>query len=283
VAAPTARQLVLDLLSTLPHGAMPVRALVASGQLFGIRENSVRVALARLLADGRIERDERGAYRLGPRAAAVSSQVASWRTLDARLRPWTGGWIGVHTAGWRGASRGRLRAERRALDWLGFRELHPGLLVRPDNLADDVAAVRGRLAGLGLAPETPVFGVHDLEPAADAAARRLWPVTRLVNGYRTMRLALERGEPRLRALPEDRAMVESFQLGGQAIRQLALDPLLPDELLPSAERARLLDTMRRYDRLGRGCWKRFLEGFGVVRHSGAPADLRLPTAIGGRW
>jgi phenylacetic acid degradation operon negative regulatory protein len=262
---------------------MPVRALVAAGGLFAIRENSVRVALVRLLADGRIERDERGAYRLGPRAVAVSRQVASWRTLDDRLGPWNGGWIGVHTVGWRGAARGRLRSQRRALDWLGFRELHAGLAIRPDNLADGVTGVRDRLRALGLDHETPVFGLHHLEASADDAARRLWPVARLISGYRAARLALERSARRLASLPEERAMVESFQLGGQAIRQLALDPLLPDELLPSAERGRLLETMRRYDRLGRGCWTRFLERFGVVRHAVAPVDLRLPAAMGGRW
>src|SRR5262249_12440984 len=148
----TARHLVLDLLSTLPRGAMPVRALVAAGELFAIRENSVRVALARLLAGGLIERDERGAYRLGPRAQGVSRQVGSWRDLDARLRPWDGGWIGVHTAGLRGAARSQLRRQRRALDWLGFRELCAGLALRPDNLADGVAGVRERLGALGLAP-----------------------------------------------------------------------------------------------------------------------------------
>ncbi len=262
---------------------MPVRALVAAGALFAIRENAVRVALARLLADGLIERDERGAYRLGPQAQAVSRQVVSWRDLDARSRPWDGSWIGVHTAGLRGATRSRLRRQRRALDWLGFRELHAGLVLRPDNLADGVAGVRERLRALGLTAETPVFGLHGLDPAADLAARRLWPVTRLVAGYRTTRSALERSERRLAALPEARAMVESFELGGRAIRQLVLDPLLPDELVPSVERARLLETMRRYDRIGRACWARFLERFGVVRHPTAPADLRLPAAMGGRW
>jgi len=44
---PTAKSLTIDLLSTLRGGSMPVRALVASGALFGIAENNVRVTLAR--------------------------------------------------------------------------------------------------------------------------------------------------------------------------------------------------------------------------------------------
>src|SRR5262249_20980091 len=78
---PTAKSVILDLLSTIGERSMPVRALVAAADFFGIEENSLRVALARLLAADTVERDERGAYRLGRRAAAVQRQVRSWRRI----------------------------------------------------------------------------------------------------------------------------------------------------------------------------------------------------------
>ena len=53
-------------------------------------------------------------------------------------------------------------------------------------------------------------------------------------------------------------MAESFLVGGVAIRRLVLDPLLPDEIVPSAERHRLIESMRRYDRLGREIWSGWL-------------------------
>ncbi len=49
---PTAKSLILDLLSTARGGVMPVRALVAAAALFEIGENGVRVELARLSARG---------------------------------------------------------------------------------------------------------------------------------------------------------------------------------------------------------------------------------------
>jgi phenylacetic acid degradation operon negative regulatory protein len=260
---------------------MPVRALVAAGDLFGISENSVRVTLARLLADGLIARDERGAYRLGPGAQAVSRQVASWRELNARMRPWDGGWLAVHTGGLGRSDRAQLRRRIRALSWLGFRDLRPGLVVRPDNLAGGVEAVRAQLHSLGLEPDALVFVMAGLDEATEQRARRLWPVTRMVAGHRSARLALERSERRLQALPEARAMVESFEVGGNAIRQLALDPLLPDALLSGRERALLLETMRRYDHAGRACWSRFLGGFGVVPRRDAPAATRMTAIAGG--
>ena len=53
-------------------------------------------------------------------------------------------------------------------------------------------------------------------------------------------------------------MTESFRLGGQAIRQIVLDPLLPEPIVPAAERAALVAALRRYDRMGRSCWAEFM-------------------------
>ena len=87
----SAKSLILDLLSTLRRGTMPVAALVEAGQIFGLADNNIRVALARLLAAGSIERDARGCYRLGPTAVPVRQQVVSWRHIDQRIRTWEPG------------------------------------------------------------------------------------------------------------------------------------------------------------------------------------------------
>src|SRR5688572_1700461 len=114
---PAPKSLILDLLSTLAGGTMPVGALVQTGLLFEIAENSVRVALARLVAAGLVERDERGRYRLGAQAAPIDRQVQAWRRLEERLQPWHGEWVGACAP-----SRDPRRRER-ALRLLGFREL----------------------------------------------------------------------------------------------------------------------------------------------------------------
>lgn len=281
---PAAKHIILDLLSTMPGRAMPVRALVATGALFQLAENPMRVALARLLAGGQVERDDRGLYRLAARTQAVAEQVGGWRRLDARRRAWSGGWIGVHTASLpRGRTR-RARGRQRALRLLGFRELTPGLELRPDNLAGGVDQVRRELHGLGLEAAAPVFALRDLDVATEARARALWPVTALAADYRRLRAAIEESLVRLSGLPAPQAMTESFLLGGRAIRLLATDPLLPDAIVPDGERDQLVDAMRRYDRAGRAAWSEFLRGFGVTRGQ-TPADLRLdpdvPRAAGG--
>jgi phenylacetic acid degradation operon negative regulatory protein len=274
--APTAKSLILDLLSTLKGGTMPVSALVQAGELFGIAENSVRVALARLVTGGQVERDERGRYRLGAQSAPIDRLVTSWRRLGERLRSWDDDWIGVHTAGLptRAAER-PLRRRERALRFLGFRELAPGLSLRPDNLRGGVEAARGELQSLGLEAGGLVFELRALDPATDARARSLWDVAELCAGYRQSLADLAASERHLQIVSEAEGMVESYLLGGRVIRQLVLDPLLPEPIVPVAERDALVVAMRRYDRLGRACWTAFLERHGVLGGR-TPADTRIP-------
>ena len=59
---------------------------------------------------------------------------------------------------------------------------------------------------------------------------------------------------------------------GRAIRQLVLDPLLPESIAPAAPRRALLEALRRYDRLGRACWAGRL-GSSAKTPRSTPANL----------
>lgn len=271
---PTAKSLILDLLSTMGGAAMPVRALIGAGELFGLSENGIRVGLARLGVRRVVERDERGQYRVSRRAAAVQSHVRAWSRVEERMTAWDGGWIGVHTGALKRSDRRGARRRRRAFDFLGFRELDPGLWIRPDNLRGGVAEVRRQLEALGLDAAAIVFALGALDDATEARARRLWDVTRLRASHRAMRESLAASERRLPRLATERAMVETFTLGGRAIRELVLDPLLPEPIIPAAERRALVEAMRRYDRVGRDCWRPFMRTHGAPTHR-TPTDSRL--------
>ena len=269
---PPGRTLILDLLSTLRRGTMPVAALVEAGALFGIPSNTVRVALARLLAAGQVARDERGRYRLGAGAEPVERRVRSWRDLDRAARAWDGSWLAVHHgASPAGRRRSDGRGRERALRLLGFRALVPGLSLRPNNLRSDVHAVRDELHALGLPAGDLVAELRGLDDTTAARARALWPVARLRAAYRQSLRELAASEKRLGALPAEQAMVESFLLGRRIIRELVLDPLLPDVIFPPDDRDALVDAVRAYDRLGRAAWAGFLKRFDVP-HIGAPLE-----------
>jgi phenylacetic acid degradation operon negative regulatory protein len=274
---PTAKSLILDLLSTLRGQAMPVRALIAAGAVFDISAESLRVALVRLCTRGTIERNERGLYRIAPAAQPMQAHVAAWTRTEERLVPWRGGWIGVHTAGLERADRGAVRRRERALQFLGFAALEPHLYVRPDNLRGGVDVLRRELRDLGLDADALVFAIAELDAAADARARALWDGVALRRGYRATRAVLLRSAGRLARLPVRAAMVESFVLGGSAIRQIAHDPLLPEPIVARGERGMLVETMREYDRLGRACWRTFMKSHGAPH-------LQTPrTAVAAQW
>lgn len=277
---PTAKSLTLDLLSTLRGGSLPVSALVAAADLFGIAGNSVRVAVARLLAARVIARDERGRYRLGSAAEPVERQVRSWRRRGARTRRWDGGWVGVHLGELPAPKKpARVRRER-ALEMLGFEAFTGGLRLRPDNLRGELPGLRDELHTLGLEPGAVVFRLTKLDPVDDARARELWDVAGLRAGYASSRHDLEESAASLSTLSEADAMVESFLLGGRVLRQLVLDPLLPEPIVPVAERQALVEAMGHYDRLGRQAWAAFMgrhdaPHLDAPRHGSAPGTPLL--------
>ena len=250
----TSKSLVLDLLSTLPAGrAVPVGALVRAAGLLGIGENNVRVTLARLRGRGLVDSDERGLYRMGASALAVNRQVRSWRNVEDEVRDWDGSWAAVQT----GKAGDRRAARRRAtaLRLLGFRAFEAPLHLRPNNLAGGVAALRDRLATLGIGDDVLVYRLSDLDDVSDRRARGLWDTAELERGYRAGVAMLDASTERLPELTPEAAMAESFRVGGEVVRQIVLDPLLPAPIVDTHARTALVETMQRYDVLGRECWK----------------------------
>jgi len=269
---PSPKSAILDLLQTTRGRSLPVRALVEAGALFGLQENGMRVALARLVSRGLVERDGPGRYRLAPGAQPISRRVGGWTSADQRAVRWDGGWIGVLTQGRANGARATRRGDARALAFLGFARLAPGLWIRPDNLRGGVEATREALHELGLDPHVSVLRLSELDARTEARARRLWNAESLVAAQRQAREALERSAGKLERLSPAAAMVETFLVGGRAIRQIALDPCLPEAIAPEKERRALVVAMREYDRAGRACWRDFMRAHDAP-HRAAPANL----------
>jgi hypothetical protein len=72
-----------------------------------------------------------------------------------------------------------------------------------------------------------------------------------------MERKLARSLDQLDRMPHETALVQTFLFGGEAIRVLATDPLLPEQMIPSEPRAKLTETMLRYDTVGHALWKGF--------------------------
>jgi phenylacetic acid degradation operon negative regulatory protein len=252
----SARNLILNTLLAAGGRGQTVREAIASCALFGIRENSVRVALVRLAAEGLIETAGRGKYRLGRRATPLARDVATWRKAEDRVRDWSGGWITVHVGALGRSNRATLRSRNRALALLGLRELDRGLYVRPDNLAGGVGEVRGRLRKLGLDDAAAVFVGTGFDPEREARARKLWDGKALTQAYRTTRRKLDRWLAHAGSLAPEAAARDAFLLGNDAIRLLVFDPLLPAPLVDVDERRAFAAAVLRHEAAGRTVWGR---------------------------
>lgn len=256
MAKPTAKRLVLELLSAAAPQEVPAFVLVQAAALFHVSEVNVRVTLARLVAAGTLDVTGRGLYRLGEDAQALTKQVTSWRELEKQLKRWDGAWACVHTGDLGRSDRAALRRRERALRLLGFRALSPSLEVRPDNIEGGVAALRERLVSLGLPESALVFRASDLDAKTDARARALWDGKRLTASYRQTRERMDRWLVASQELSPETAAKEAFLFGGDVLRQILFDPRLPEPLVDVAERRAMVDAAKRFDAHGRRLWFR---------------------------
>lgn len=252
-----ARHLILDLLLARHGQPLEAREAIQAADLFGISANATRVALARLAADNLIAASGRGRYLLGERGRELAGDIAGWRHVEHRLRPWQGGYIGVVTSQLGRTDRTAVARRERALHLLGFRLLDRGLHVRPDNIEASVDAVRERLYRLGLEDTAPVFIISTWSQPGENQVRALWQDCDLDSIYQTHCATLDAWLARAGELDPADAARESFLLGGRAIRDLVYDPLLPDSFVGAGLRQRFFDTVRRYDAAGHAIWRRF--------------------------
>jgi phenylacetic acid degradation operon negative regulatory protein len=254
----TARELVIDFLSNRYPREMSVQEIAGVGNALGFSEQSLRMALTRLVEQSVAANPGRGLYRLSPSGEAMRGEVRKWRHLDELAKPWSGGWIGVFDAAIPRSDRAALRRHERAMRLRGFRELQAGLWVRPANLRDSVAELREHLRALGLHPSALVVSLNELDDDARAKATSLWDTAAMLARYRALADELIASKRKLERIPLDTAAAESMVLGRDVIRHINLDPVLPEELMPQKALSNLIRVMSDYDQNARQIWRRFM-------------------------
>lgn len=219
---------------------LPARVLVRSGELFGIAEGTVRVALSRMLAAGEVEQADDGRYRLAGRL--LERQARQDVSRSPAMRRWRGNWTtAVVTAEGRTAS-GRV-ALRALMRDLRMGELREGVWLRPSNL---------RLPH----PADSQCTWLSSRPEGDAVelARRLWDLDAWAARAESLR-------DRMRRVRIDRAdsLALGFVLSAAVLRHFQADPLLPEALL-SADwpGAALREEYDAFDSAFRAAWRSFM-------------------------
>ncbi|HEX4902514.1 MAG TPA: PaaX family transcriptional regulator C-terminal domain-containing protein [Acidimicrobiales bacterium] len=230
---------------------LPTRALVRSGELFGLSEGATRTALSRMAGAGDVQADGDG-YRL---AGALLERHA--RQQSARVpvpRPWEGTWVLAVVAADRrpAAERARLREAARRLRLAEVRE---GCWARPDNLDPERAPAERAVLDAqcllvrGARPDDPGPFVAAFDTGAWADAAR--DLLRQMEGVR----------PRLDRLDVD-VLGDAFLLDAAVVRHLLADPVLPAELAPSGWPDReLRAAFEGFDAGFKATWRAWFQAF----------------------
>lgn len=213
-----ARSLALSVLLGLPNPALPVRALVAVADAYGIPQGTMRTALSRMVERGELVVDG-GTYRLtGPLLERKAAQDIGRRPPPAR---WDGAWwVAVVTTPTRRV--GERRRFRMTMTNHRMGELRPDTWMRPANLEGPpviggVALLRGELR----------------DDDAGALVQRLWALDDLAAlgvqlASRAADVMSELGTHPRAAFPD------AIEVTAAIVRALRADPLLPPSLIPPA-------------------------------------------------
>ena len=199
----------------------------------GFSAGAARIALARLTRRDLLARVRDGRlvhYRLTPRATALLDEgdrrIFSLGRDERPADEWTILWHAVPDD--RRLERGRLA---RRLRFLGFGSIQDGVWVSPHDRERELVALLDELRLLGHATVLVgrAAGLTDLE----ALVSRAWDANELTRRYRAFELAFERHAQAGHHHDEREAFLVRTRLV-HAFREFpALDPGLPDELVPT--------------------------------------------------
>ncbi|MGH3390442.1 MAG: PaaX family transcriptional regulator [Actinomadura sp.] len=233
---------------------LPSAALVALLAEFGVSDSAARAALSRLTRNGLLVTSKSGRrtfVRLSDRAARIldegGKRIFSFGTT---CEPWDGAWslVAFSVPESHRASRHALRSRLR---WLGFAPLYDGLWVAPRDHTQEVA---DQLTELGIDTATVFRATTVPGDAERALPQRAWDLAALRDQYSEFIDFV--GDLRRHILAGTVSPLEALVARTHVMDRWrafpALDPELPDELLPdgwprAAARELFVDT---YDLLG---------------------------------
>jgi phenylacetic acid degradation operon negative regulatory protein len=218
----SARSVILSTLLGTDPPELPVSALVAVTDLFGLGEGTVRTSLSRMTARGEITTDGDGRYRLAGSLLARQSRQSASR--QAERVEWSGGWrqLVVTADGRDAATRAALR---RGATELRLAEQREGVWLRPDNLpADRARSARAVVDAQGV--WATIWPDHDSGELAAA----LWDLEDWSHRATELRREMAGLLGRLDDGDTD-ALAPGFVVSAAVLRHFQADPLLPDELL----------------------------------------------------
>jgi len=244
----TARSVIGSTLLGAHPPVLPVGVLVRSGELFGISEGTIRVALSRMVHKQELVQEADGRYALTGRLLLRQERQEAGRRPE--LVPWLGHWTTALVVTTRRSATDR-SALRGHMQRMRMRELREGVWVRPDNL---------RIARMTQSPVDDCLWAT-MRPETDPVelAAWLWDLDAWAAEADELRKELSRWRRRARRTAAAEALAPGFVLSAAVLRHFNADPLLPPELLPAGwPGGRLREEYEAFDVEFLGLWRSFM-------------------------
>lgn len=245
---PSAETSVIDLLSAIADPESPIcrdtlslAGLLRFTRALGHSDNSVRMALSRLVAYDVVKRDGRGCYAYGSAGHRRHLEIAGWRTANQRVDArWDGSWLGLFT-------HSKLsNSDSRAARLSGFQDYRAGLMVRPCNLVGSMVSSESGLSD-GYANNAYWSArLSDLSVDQQRRFRALYDVDQIRSGYEHL-LRLGIPDKKVADLLSLQDMVaKTYVQGRAAVVMIVTDPLLPKDMIDTALRDKVVRHVKRY-------------------------------------
>jgi phenylacetic acid degradation operon negative regulatory protein len=235
--------------------------MLCAGDLLGISDNSLRVAVARLNQDQVIQAVERGVYQLIEKKFDTSFISLNKHPNMQIASHWDGKYILVYTGALGRVDRTALSKREKALRYYGFQELEQNVFIRPDNLKLSLNELKTAVIKFGLDPEARFFQVNAVDQETDV--RALWDIQTLHQTYAQVNQEIEQWFDQYQQLPLAEAARTAFYLGKSALFSLRTDPLLPEEWLDVQARQQFELAVRRMEKQGQLLWQQYFQAQGL--------------------
>lgn len=229
--------------------------MVMACSLFGVSENSARVALARLVSENQLKSAGRGVYTLGKNALSAGQDIQEWTSRMKATCKWNGNFYAVFTAHLGRSNRKQLQAREKSLNQLGFREYQPGLFVRPANLCSGLESLVARLPVQSPDKKPVAFELVPANPAQLKELQKLWDVRKLEKYYTSQTRKLDDWMNSYSRMKLEKAARDAYLLGSQAIYEVRRDPLLPAEWIDAKARQQFFESVLQFDHTGTTVWR----------------------------
>lgn len=243
----------MSLLSAHDDGSMPVARIRQGGEAFGFSENAIRIALMRLVQEGKLKSEERGIYSIAQREGGIFGAIRGWTNYPAKTAPWDGRWIAVHTADLPKRDRKQNLRRERALTIKGFRQGKPGPWMRPANLSANLDELREDLTNLGL-EGTAFIMMGEAQTQTAPNPEDLYDRHGLERAYELACTVMAKSQDDKASQSIADKARETLLIGSAVIYLLTYDPLLPAQLVNVTARDAVYETMLTYDEFGQKAW-----------------------------